>query len=412
VNDQRYSPAERYWLGRYFYLHQGGILLDFDFLKVKAGRFIHRDVIDSPYSLFISSQDEQPAHWFWQPGLPAILADFTFQGGPFLYESRWIQLNARSANNYPDRGANYKVFALQFGDFRFGLQDSAVYVDRIFDAEYFFSPMPHIFTQIARNDGKPWSEDINDNTLVGLFVEWQKPLYYLYAQWLVDDISLSSLVPEFLKDIVGGNLKIPSKLAWSLGGYYDFSFGRLGFYHAGATKYTFSPPTDVAIYPYQYTYYPAVDYQLKDSTVLTLDYVDNYIGYKYGENNLAFQFDYSNTFSDVEFSAMLEYVISGSKSPANPWHEFADKDAAGRDTRLLDDPVLEHTISTRVAGSWSWRNLTLYTLLRLGGVFNKLELEPAADGDPDIFRPQPGLHKFIYQWTVGATYRFNIGKDR
>ena len=79
----------------------------------------------------------------------------------------------------------------------------------------------------------------NDNNAMGLFVDWRKPLYYLYAQWLVDDISLDFLIPTFLRDELGSDRRIPQKWAWSLGGYYEFPFGRLGFYHAGATKYTF-----------------------------------------------------------------------------------------------------------------------------------------------------------------------------
>ncbi len=227
-NDERYSPGEVYWLGRYFYINEGGLLFDFDHLSLRAGRFYHRDFIDSPYSLFISSKD-----------LPAVLADINFSGGPFTYESRWIGLNTRSLHGYTDRGANYKLFALQFGDVRFGFQDFVIYIDYMFDEEYFFSPIPLTFGQLFRMPGKPTSQNTNDNNVMGLFVDWRKPLYYLYAQWLVDDISLDFLIPTFLRDELGSDRRIPQKWAWSLGGYYEFPFGRLGFYHAGATKYTF-----------------------------------------------------------------------------------------------------------------------------------------------------------------------------
>ena len=92
--------------------------------------------------------------------------------------------------------------------------------------------------------------------------------------------------------------------------------------------------------PYQYTYYPEVEYLLEDGTPMTLEYGDNYIGYKYGENNLAFLVDYANTFSGVEFTAGLEYVISGSKSPANPWFEYDDVEDTSKEALLLDDPML------------------------------------------------------------------------
>lgn len=246
---------------------------------------------------------------------------------------------------------------------RLGLQDSAVYTDRAFDEEYFFSPIPHILTQMSRYAGKPWSEDSNDNSLTGLFFDWRKPLFYIYAQWLIDDLSADFLIPEFLRDEFGGERRIPQKWAWSLGGYYDFAFGRLGFYHAGATKYTFEATHNDLSFPYEYTYYPSAEYELKDGTPMTLEYVENYIGYNYGENNIAFLVEYANTFAGVQFGANLEYVISGSKSPANPWHEDTE---AGDYTLLLDDAVLEHTLSARVRASWSWRKWTFYSKLRLG----------------------------------------------
>ena len=177
------------------------MVLDFGALQVSGGRLPHRDLVDSPYSLFISSS----AH-------PDILADITFRGGPFTYETRWVRLNTRSEAGYPDRGANYKVFAVRLGDWRFGLQDSAVYVDRVFDEEYFFSPVPNIVTQMINNHaGKPWGQDSNDNSILGLFVERQRPESYLYAQWLVDDIDLSFLVPPFLRDEFPGTERSPRR---------------------------------------------------------------------------------------------------------------------------------------------------------------------------------------------------------
>jgi hypothetical protein len=39
-----------------------------------------------------------------------------------------------------------------------------------------------------------------------------------------------------------------------------------------------------------------------------------------------------------------------------------------------------------------------------------LALEPAGDGGLDIYRPQEGSNRFIYQLKIGATYRFNFGR--
>jgi hypothetical protein len=95
-NDKRYSPSEKYWLGHYFYLNEGGMELTFDLVSLKLGRFLQRDIVDSPYSLMISSQDENRE--FWRPGLPALQADFVFQTGAFTFESRWFKLNWNSIN--------------------------------------------------------------------------------------------------------------------------------------------------------------------------------------------------------------------------------------------------------------------------------------------------------------------------
>ena len=278
----------------------------------------------------------------------------------------------------------------------------------MFDEEYFLIPLPHIFTQMfTKGTGKPWSESGNDNSIMGLFVEWRRPEHYLYAQWLVDDISL-----DFLIDLLGlrdefGNRQIPSKLAWSLGGYYDFPWGRVGLYHAGATKYTFEPTN--ASYPYGYTYQPAVTYQLEDGTPMPLYPWDNTVGYLYGENNLAFRVEYGHTLGPWVLGGALEYVVSGSKSPGNPWHEYTTYIEAGRKTLLLDDPVLEHVLSVDADVSWTWKWLTLKSRVRLGSVWTQLALESATDGGAAIFRPQPGVNSFLYSWTIGAELKWAGG---
>ena len=50
ARDERYVPDEPYMLGRSFFLENGGMLLDFGFLTLSAGRFVHRDTVESPYS--------------------------------------------------------------------------------------------------------------------------------------------------------------------------------------------------------------------------------------------------------------------------------------------------------------------------------------------------------------------------
>jgi hypothetical protein len=429
INDDKYIPSEPFMFGHYFRLNEGMISLRPEPLSFTAGRVDHSDEVLTPYSLFISSAD-----------LPAVIADLKYDDEFFFYRTRWISLNRnwdfdqvvdiydaskpadqrvseQQLSRIPsDRGANYKSYGLHLGKFRFGVQESVVYLDQEFYPEYFFSPLPMYFTQLVNTRGnteqndegeKPWTQERNENSLIGFFLDYTTPLSYAYMQFLMDDVNLSSLAPGF-------ELTHPNKLAWSLGARHAFDFGTLGFYHAGATKYTFAATTvstrdeQFSVNPYEYAYYPTVTYGDK-----TLWYYDNYIGYKYGENNLAFMFTYDRTFPDFDLGARLEYVVSGSKSPANPWHE--DKQADG--TQILDDRPLEHTVTmggevSRHVGKW---HLTAGG--ELGYRFNALQLEPV-DSDstdakqidgvvPDIFRPAGGDH-LLGTLYLGARYTLTV----
>ena len=69
-----------------------------------------------------------------------------------------------------DKGVNYRLMSLTFGDWTFGYEESAVYIDRAFDPLYFLSPMPSILTNALLTVGStPWSTSGNDNSLMGLF---------------------------------------------------------------------------------------------------------------------------------------------------------------------------------------------------------------------------------------------------
>lgn len=227
-NDGKYTPEEPYLLGHYISLNRRKIALNLNRVHFAGWRDIHRDIVSTPYYLFISSID-----------IASVLLDFTYSDKLFLYETRWIQINIRSKwyrnpdDTSLDLGANYKVYGLKFKNVRFDFQESTVYLDRSFDAEYFLNPIPQYLVQIVTtSEGKPWTREKNNNELMGFFFEWTKPKYYMYSQFLIDDLNLGFLVPKT-------EIKIPKKIAWSLGGCYQFPFVKLGFYHARATKYTF-----------------------------------------------------------------------------------------------------------------------------------------------------------------------------
>ncbi len=451
INDDKYEPEEPYMLGHYFNLKQGTIEYNARPVSLLFGRTPHRDELDTPYSMFISSWD-----------IPATILSLNYEDSFFFYESRWIGLNQNSAwyrtpepiypyVDYPssppifdpdnppdgnggpvdpddpdgvyyrplDRGANYKVYGIKLRDWRIGFQESIVYINQSFYPEYFLSPLPMYFTQLVNSTaGKPWTQIDDENSHIGFFVEYSQPRfpnYYGYFQFIMGDINLNMLAPDH-------DLEHPNKWGWSLGAKRDFSFGRLGLFHAGALKYTFaatSANSDIySMKRYEYTYYPAVEY-LFDGGARALDYRDNYIGYLYGENNLAFMATYEGDVNDYWVEGSAEFVVSGSKSPANPWHEYRGhpgRYGEGKLFPLLDESPLEKTVrlETSIArsfGAWDWKASAM-----IGAVFNELEIVDVVEPDDDTHNDtdQPGLYKpsnnnrLLFELFVGARYNLGI----
>lgn len=452
INDEIYDPSEVYMLGRYLYINDAHIDYETDHFYFKAGRSIQEDVIDSPYSLFVNSEP-----------IPSVQIETKFTGDFFFYTNRWVNLNHNSESvyfgsvgadspfdgtaeydaEYPngipwvDRGAHFHEYGLNLGSWRFGLQESVVTFGESFSPEFFLSPMIMYITQLVIDDGaKPWLEYANGKHFIGFFADRTSYDSYFSSQILIDDIN---------GDIFPGVENVnQNRLAWSIGGYRDYDFGRIGFYHGGALKDTFGATyastvdgtdyperdyneyeaDDIPLYysyhPYPYTYYPAVDYYLEDGTRMPIDYTQNYIGYKYGENNLAFMIDYSNEFSrrsPLKFSlyTALEWVLNGSKSPANPWHEYDRWTQIPDPTQLLDGNI-EHilTIRTRVDKAVSIFGIPfgIFADLELGMTFNAMGLEPAEESElyPEawIYRPQPGVNEPLYKLSIGLGYLWRL----
>jgi hypothetical protein len=425
-NDHKYTPSVGHMRGRYFDLWDGRVEARFSTISVTAGRLVHRDEVPGPYSLFVSGADRA-----------ATVVDARYDDGLFFYGTRWIELNRQSSlYTYQqtvyddlgdpigsvevplDRGANYKVYGLHLGNFRFGLQESVVYIYRSFYPEYFLSPLPMYFTQLVNSSfGKPWTQLANENSIMGIFGDYTWDNAFAYGQFLIDDWNEMGL--EFL---VPGEWLNPAKFAWSLGGIIQLNYGTLGLFHAGATKYTFQSTyagddeTDVPSepyyryfnwYPYSYTYYPETEYETRDGWKPILPQ-DNYIGYQHGENNLAFTATFSAEAFGIDYDASLEYTISGSKSPANPWHE--DDWHAREGTKMFDDERLEHRLLLEVtAGRW-FGPLRLTGALELGGVWNELQLE-SVSGAPDqsrIFLPSEE-RRFLWSVSLQLQYLFGLG---
>ena len=400
TNDGKYkaSFSDSFWAGYYFMLMDGGLSFDLAPFHLRVGRLGHSDSISSPYSLFISSNPNR-----------AVLAEFSYDDGRFFYLDRWLQLNDSSALLYPDRGANYKAYGIRFGNLRFGFQDSVVYRDRSFDPEYFLNPTPGFFLQYVNAlEGNPWQQGSNDNSILGFFLDYTAAdAWYAYAQILVDDINANRIInPKSYQN--------PDKIAWSLGGRLQTEFGTFGLYHAGATKYTFEPYGSYGYDSrYGYTYYPDTSYPAIEGGTKSILNEENYIGYINGENNLSFKAEYSNVLYEFALQAGLEFQLSGSKSPANPWHELWSWEEAGQGTKFLDDPVLEKRLTCSLSVKKPLGNWTFSLDGMLGYAWNALELtnttiaNPSAGNDIWIWKPSPS-NKLTARLGLGVGYSWKI----
>jgi hypothetical protein len=391
LNDNKYpvsSLEDIFYKGYYFYMQNAGINLNFDTLNITFGRLQHRDIVDSPYSLFISSNNNS-----------ALILDINYEDEMFLYESRYIELNKDSKLGYPDRGANYKHYGLKLGNFRVIYQESAVYVGESFNLEYFINPTPNFFVQYVNiSDNKPWKHGENANSIMGFLFDYNTNNLYTYFQILVDDFNMNRFMyPDSFQN--------PDKLAWSFGIKAKTKLGNLGLYNAGATKYTFEPYGNSGVNTqYGYTYYPNVSFNN-----IEIPIQDNYIGYINGENNLSFMIQYNNIIRDINIESYLEYSLSGSKSPANPWHELLNWNENGNTgTKFLDDVVLENRYSIGLNLSYNIFGLKLISGLNLNYILNKLELvEPNNITDVNNIKyyvPKEGNNTFNYTISIGFEY--------
>ncbi|KLO24515.1 hypothetical protein X274_03500, partial [Marinitoga sp. 1155] len=178
-------------------------------------------------------------------------------------------------------------------------------------------------------------------------------------------------------------------------------YGAFGLYSAGSTKYTFQPSGNGTNKYYGYTYYPDVNINGK-----TIPNEENYIGYYNGENNIAFMATYENKIQNMNINGSFEYVISGSKSPANPWGEYATWTEGGQGTKFLDDKILEHKYDFNLKVDYPFYGLKIFNGMNLRYTKNKLELVDTNDNyDMKMFKPS-NKDEFYYNFNIGAEYRF------
>lgn len=375
-------------------------------VRFRAGRFGLTPEVDSRYALFRN------------PVAPAApLIDVVFDFAPFTYRTEWVQLTYNSFFGYPDRGAAIKTYALDLGEIRFGLQDASIYEDSFFDFEFFASPMPGYVTQYVNVSGNlPTAQSGNDNSVMGGFLEWRPGPHYAYFQFLIDDINLNRF---FFPD----GQQLPDKLAFTAGGEMRERWGTVGLHLGMATKQTFQPIGDSNYETeYSYTFVPSATVG-PDGRIIPLE--DNYLGYLWGENALSTQVTYEGAIGPrtswgFDLAADLEWVISGAKSPANPWHDVLDPPGV---TEFLNDAVLNHrlvasAVLTKPIVDW----LTIGVTARLGHIWNDFTVrtvddsltrtvDRARDGvvnNANYIAPALGANRWITEATVtiGASWSF------
>jgi len=427
---------------QYFLLEEGWIRLKALGASFTIGRIKPTDEVNSPYSLFLNPD-----------ALASNSMVLRWDSDIFSYETRWIDLNSNSnfgsvagtpeawqwvwngtnyeqtGTGFPDRGLNLHNYVFKVAGLRFGFQESELYTQRSFDPEYFASPLPMYFTEyygITHN--RPQTSGGGDSYIMGLFGDYTDPNFYLYGQFLLQDFNLHALDPNIFPNN-------PYKMAWSLGGTVNTEVGKLGFYHAGATKYTFEPitsgPGQDQESAHGYFYYPDTTYITSGVTnPLKIGGFDegqsNEIGYRNGENNISFLVSWEKAFfGKLGLASSLEFVVTGNSSPANPWQDAQGNNDVG--TQILNQPVLEKRLLLTIAASYPVDIFDFFIGLTFGGIFNELGLQnpaglPAAgpNGAPpagwsaidyyeQIFKPSSADH-LVFEINFGARINLDIAK--
>jgi hypothetical protein len=416
TNDGKYAATEG-WMSKignqYFLLDEGYTRLHFGGLSFEGGFIPARSTIDTPYEVFLN------------PEARATLGmAITYEDSLIQYQSRWISVNMSSSNTYDwapgtkwsDKGVNYRLIAVKLGDLRVGYEESSVYL-RTFDANYFLSPLPSILTNTLLTQGtNPWTQGggSNDNSLMGLFADYKSGPLYTEAQFLVDDINLNFLTTWWDPSLYSSNL---DKFAWSIGGSYKFSFGTIGFWHGGATAYTYeatySDSTSVNTIPYEYMYLPTVVFNGS-----IIDPRDSNVGFQWGENAIAFRLTYdyepfSGTPWEFQLSSHLEYVIKGSSSPDNPWNIYSTWSDIPYRIELFDvtpNEVLEQYLILHTGAKKQLGDFQVSVVFDIGGDFNSPQAYTPA-GPPvqsAILQPILGNNKLLLALELGVRYTYSL----
>jgi len=255
---------------------------------------------------------------------------------------------------------------------KIGFQESVLFMGRDFDLYYLLSPFNYIMSQDIRSTRKaPWNSPVNDNCMVGGFIEYNRPQWRVFGEILVDDWSWS-------EDEAGVR-----KLAWNTGLDLTFDNDIFQLEVAGASRYTFQR---TGKYPYQYVRYETLE-------ELPLEY--NMIGYQYGENNAAFSAKYKHTFEEAAIGLHYEFLTFGQRDPFSPLPpDWKDKGHF----IWLDDPVLQREDTFEISGNWR-----VSSGIRLEGTLGTTFVK-----NEDLEKGQTNKYP---TFCISAAYHFTINEE-
>ena len=200
------------------------------------------------------------------------------------------------------KGVYYRSYSLSPLDvLTVGFQEAILFIDRNFDPWYAFSIFPYTAVQEMRHMIGASRESINDNAMVGAYLDYDDGNLNAYVDFLLDDLNGNAFLRPDASPTV-------NKLAFDAGIEFGIGSMRLSVEGALASAYVFERTS--ASRPYEYS-------RGEGDVMAHYTVEDNMLGYKYGENS-------GSVCLKVEHSSGVylkyEKVLLGERTPWLPWH--------------------------------------------------------------------------------------------
>jgi hypothetical protein len=114
---------------------------------------------------------------------------------------------------------------------------------------------------------------------------------------------------------------------------------------------------------------------------------------------------YNKFFENYEYSASVEYSITGSQSPIDPWHELGNTPTG---TYLLDEEILEHSMIFTNNINMNLKYFDLGFGFSIGQIKNQLDLVLIEDTGRYMFKPDPEIDKNIFSFNLKIVKQFSF----